>query len=52
MNIQVATSELPVTTSIRGSSRLAGNTFSQRPTTNRFRGARGASAPRGKLYFN
>ncbi|KAG8041342.1 hypothetical protein G9C98_002330 [Cotesia typhae] len=48
MNIQVATSELPVTTSIRGSFRLAGNTFSQRPTTNRFRGARGASAPRGR----
>ncbi|XP_053598904.1 THO complex subunit 4 [Microplitis demolitor] len=48
MNIQVATSELPVTTSIRGSSRLAASNFPQRSTTNRFRGARGAGATRGR----
>ncbi|KAK0170684.1 hypothetical protein PV328_008506 [Microctonus aethiopoides] len=42
MNIQVATSELPLTTSVRGTSRLGGNNFSQRSNTTRFRGARGA----------
>lgn len=48
MNIQVATSELPVTTSIRAGSRLAGNTFTQRSQPPRFRGTRGAgSAVRG-----
>lgn len=51
MNIQVATSELPVTTSIRGSSRLAGGNFQQRPTATRFRGARGVGVTaRGKSF--
>lgn len=51
MNIQVATSELPVTTSVRGTSRLGGNNFSQRSNTTRFRGARGAGpTTRGNLY--
>ncbi|XP_063973398.1 THO complex subunit 4 isoform X2 [Diachasmimorpha longicaudata] len=42
MNIQVATSELPVTTSVRNPTRLAAGNFNQRSPT-RFRGARGAS---------
>ncbi|XP_015111544.1 THO complex subunit 4 isoform X1 [Diachasma alloeum] len=47
MNIQVATSELPVTTSVRNPARLAAGNFNQRSPT-RFRGARGAGAgPRG-----
>ncbi|XP_043274272.1 THO complex subunit 4 [Venturia canescens] len=49
MNIQVATSELPVPTTIRGGSRLAGNAFSQRSQPARFRGSRGSnSAVRGR----
>lgn len=39
MNIQVATSELPIT-SVRGGSRLSGANYTQRPQT-RFRGNRG-----------
>ncbi|XP_046736062.1 THO complex subunit 4 [Diprion similis] len=46
MNIQVATSELPVTSSIRGS-RLSSGSFAQRAQP-RFRGARGASSNRGR----
>jgi len=49
MNIQVASSELPVTTSIRAGSRLAGNAFPQRSQPPRFRGTRGAAtAVRGR----
>lgn len=43
MNIQVATSEIPVPTTMRGGSRLGGN-FTQRPTQQRFRGTRGTGA--------
>lgn len=45
MNIQVATSEIPVP-SIRGSPRLSGSNFTQRPQT-RFRGSRGTGVVRG-----
>lgn len=45
MNIQVATSELPVT-SPRGGPRLSGANYVQRPQT-RFRGNRGAGSVRG-----
>ncbi|XP_015595835.1 THO complex subunit 4 [Cephus cinctus] len=47
MNIQVATSEIPVPTSIRGGSRIGGNTYTQRPQT-RFRGTRGTGSARGR----
>ncbi|KZC07569.1 PREDICTED: THO complex subunit 4 [Dufourea novaeangliae] len=46
MNIQVATSEIPVT-SIRGGPRLTGSSYTQRPQT-RFRGNRGAGSIRGR----
>ncbi|TGZ46459.1 THO complex subunit 4 [Temnothorax longispinosus] len=46
MNIQVATSELPVT-SVRGGPRLSGVNYTQRPQT-RFRGNRGAGSVRGR----
>jgi len=45
MNIQVATSELPVT-SVRGGPRLSGINYTQRPQT-RFRGNRGTGSVRG-----
>lgn len=45
MNIQVATSEIPVT-SIRGGPRLSGSNYTQRPQS-RFRGNRGAGSVRG-----
>lgn len=45
MNIQVATSEIPVT-SIRGGPRLSGSNFTQRPQS-RFRGSRGTGSVRG-----
>ena len=44
MNIQVATSELPIAASIRTGPRLAASTFPQRSQAPRFRGARGAGA--------
>ncbi|XP_034952493.1 THO complex subunit 4 [Chelonus insularis] len=48
MKIQVATSELPVTSSVRAS-RLATGNFSQRSPTSRFRGSRGTNtAARGR----
>ena len=47
MNIQVATSEIPVPTTVRGGSRLGGN-FAQRPQQQRFRGTRGTGSARGK----
>ncbi|XP_017891340.1 THO complex subunit 4 isoform X2 [Ceratina calcarata] len=47
MNIQVATSEIPVT-SIRGGPRLSGSSnYTQRPQT-RFRGSRGTGSVRGR----
>lgn len=46
MNIQVATSEIPVT-SIRGGPRLTGSNYTQRPQA-RFRGTRGAGPIRGR----
>ncbi|XP_016910348.3 THO complex subunit 4 [Apis cerana] len=46
MNIQVATSEIPVT-SIRGGPRLSGSNYTQRPQS-RFRGNRGAGSIRGR----
>lgn len=46
MNIQVATSELPIT-SPRSGPRLSGASYTQRPQT-RFRGNRGAGSIRGK----
>jgi len=49
MNIQVATSELPVT-SIRGGPRLSGSNYTQRPQT-RFRGNRGTGSIRGNLLM-
>lgn len=45
MNIQVATSELPIT-SVRGGPRLSGANYAQRPQT-RFRGNRGPIRGRG-----
>lgn len=49
MNIQVATSELPVT-SIRGGPRLSSVNYTQRPQT-RFRGNRGTGSIRGNLLI-
>lgn len=49
MNIQVATSELPVT-SVRGGPRLSGTNYIQRPQT-RFRGNRGTGPVRGNLLM-
>lgn len=49
MNIQVATSEIPVT-SIRGGPRLSGSSYTQRPQS-RFRGNRGTGSIRG-MQFN
>lgn len=49
MNIQVATSELPVT-SVRGGPRLSGTNYTQRPQT-RFRGNRGTGSVRGNLLI-
>ncbi|XP_014606184.1 PREDICTED: THO complex subunit 4-like [Polistes canadensis] len=46
MNIQVATSEIPVP-SVRGGSRLSGNSYVQR-TQSRFRGNRGSGPVRGR----
>ncbi|CAK9826249.1 Aly/REF export factor 2 [Anthophora retusa] len=46
MNIQVATSEIPVT-SIRGGPRLSSSNYTQRPQS-RFRGNRGAGSVRGR----
>ncbi|XP_060817192.1 THO complex subunit 4 [Bombus pascuorum] len=46
MNIQVATSEIPVT-SIRGGPRLSSSNFTQRPQS-RFRGSRGTGSVRGR----
>lgn len=48
MNIQVATSELPIT-SPRSGPRLSGANYTQRPQT-RFRGNRGAGSIRGNYY--
>lgn len=45
MNIQVATSEIPVP-AVRGGSRLSGNSYAQR-TQSRFRGNRGSGSVRG-----
>lgn len=47
MNIQVATSEIPVPTTVRGGARIGGNSFVQRPQT-RYRGSRGMGATRGR----
>lgn len=47
MNIQVATSELPVTT-VRGGLRLSGTNYTQRPQT-RFRGNRSTGPIRGNF---
>lgn len=47
MNIQVATSELPVT-SVRSGPRLSSVNYTQRPQT-RFRGNRGTGSVRGNL---
>lgn len=44
MNIQVATSEIPVTAALRTTSRLASTNFAQRAAPARFRGARGGAA--------
>lgn len=49
MNIQVATSELPVT-SVRGGPRLSATNYTQRPQT-RFRGNRGTGSVRGDLLM-
>lgn len=46
MNIQVATSELPIS-SVRGGPRLSGVNYTQRPQT-RFRGSRGPGSIRGR----
>lgn len=46
MNIQVATSEIPVP-AVRGGSRLSGNSYAQR-TQSRFRGNRGSGSVRGR----
>lgn len=50
MNIQVATSEIPVTTPIRGSSRIGRGNFT-RTQPQRFRGTRGAATNKGKKNF-
>jgi len=50
MNIQVATSELPIT-SVRGGPRLSGTNYTQRPQT-RFRGNRSTGSIRGKFITN
>lgn len=47
MNIQVATSELPIS-SVRGGPRLSGVNYTQRPQT-RFRGSRGPGSIRGNF---
>lgn len=49
MNIQVATSELPVT-SVRGGPRPSGTNYTQRPQI-RFRGNRGTGSVRGNLLM-
>lgn len=49
MNIQVATSEIPVP-AVRGGSRLSGNSYAQR-TQSRFRGNRGSGSVRGNLLI-
>jgi len=49
MNIQVATSELPIT-SVRSGPRLSGVNYTQRPQT-RFRGNRGTGSIRGNLLM-
>jgi len=49
MNIQVATSELPIT-SVRSGPRLSGINYTQRPQT-RFRGNRGTGSIRGNLQI-
>lgn len=46
MNIQVATSEIPVP-SVRGGTRLSGNSYAQRAQS-RFRGNRGSGSVRGR----
>ena len=52
MNIQVATSEIPVPATIRGGSRLGVGKFTQRPQQQpRFRGSRGTGSTRGKYSF-
>jgi len=50
MNIQVATSELPIT-SVRGGPRLSGANYTQRPQT-RFRGNRSTGSIRGNFITN
>lgn len=50
MNIQVATSEIPVPQAIRNTSRIGGGNFPQR-SQQRFRGNRGTGPTRGEHSF-
>lgn len=48
MNIQVATSEIPVSTAIRTTSRPIAGNFAQRSAPVKFRGTRGGASSRGR----